>query len=139
MLWEQLKVHKLVQVLVLIFLFCVNTIEFSPYFYSGPGLAHLHNLVPPLLHMYFRTSNVLLDENFTAKVSDYGLTKLLVKGHHAGSSSAIDYFLDPEYVISLTKVYMFNGRMHIAHLCTCNVICHQQSRSLDVQNGLQGK
>ncbi|KAH0997124.1 hypothetical protein GBA52_020988 [Prunus armeniaca] len=100
---QQLLVHKLVQGLVLIFLFCVNTIEFSPYFYSGPGLAHLHNLVPPLLHMYFRTSNVLLDENFTAKVSDYGLTKLLVKGHHAGSSSAIDYFLDPEYVISLTK------------------------------------
>ncbi|ONI00666.1 hypothetical protein PRUPE_6G101300 [Prunus persica] len=64
------------------------------------GLAHLHNLVPPLLHMYFRTSNVLLDENFTAKVSDYGLTKLLVKGHHAGSSSTIDYFRDPELDLS---------------------------------------
>ncbi|PQQ01745.1 putative serine/threonine-protein kinase PBL28 isoform X2 [Prunus yedoensis var. nudiflora] len=67
---------------------------------AAKGLAHLHNLVPPLLHMYFRTSNVLLDENFTAKVSDYGLTKLLVKGHHAGSSSTIDYFLDPELDLS---------------------------------------
>ncbi|ONI00667.1 hypothetical protein PRUPE_6G101300 [Prunus persica] len=67
---------------------------------AAKGLAHLHNLVPPLLHMYFRTSNVLLDENFTAKVSDYGLTKLLVKGHHAGSSSTIDYFRDPELDLS---------------------------------------
>ena len=49
--------------------------------------------------MHFRTSNVLLDETFTAKVSDYGLHKLLIEDHHAGSSSAIDCFLDPEYVI----------------------------------------
>ncbi|XP_048444703.1 probable serine/threonine-protein kinase PBL28 isoform X3 [Pyrus x bretschneideri] len=62
---------------------------------AAKGLAHLRSLVPPLLHMHFRTSNVLLDENFTAKVSDYGLTKLLV-GHHAGSSSAVDCFVDPE-------------------------------------------
>ncbi|KAM1951654.1 hypothetical protein ACFX15_006241 [Malus domestica] len=69
---------------------------------AAKGLAHLRSLVPPLLHMHFRTSNVLLDENFTAKVSDYGLTKLLV-GHHAGSSSAVDCFVDPEYVILSLK------------------------------------
>ncbi|PRQ33570.1 putative protein kinase RLK-Pelle-RLCK-IXa family [Rosa chinensis] len=63
---------------------------------AAKGLAHLHSLVPPLLHMNFRTSNVLLDDNFTPKVSDYGLTRLLNKGHYAGSSSAIDCFLDPE-------------------------------------------
>lgn len=63
---------------------------------AAKGLAHLHSLVPPLLHMHFRTSNVLVDDNFTAKVSDYGLTRLLMKGHHAGSSSDIDCFLDPE-------------------------------------------
>lgn len=65
------------------------------------GLAHLHSLVPPLLHMHFRTGNVLVDENFMAKVSDYGLTKFVIEGNHAGSSSSIDCFLDPEYVISL--------------------------------------
>nr|XP_011459297.1 PREDICTED: protein kinase APK1A, chloroplastic-like isoform X1 [Fragaria vesca subsp. vesca]XP_011459298.1 PREDICTED: protein kinase APK1A, chloroplastic-like isoform X1 [Fragaria vesca subsp. vesca] len=63
---------------------------------AAKGLAHLHSLVPPLLHMNFRTSNVLLDDNFTAKVSDYGLTRLLNKAPYTGSSSAIDCFLDPE-------------------------------------------
>lgn len=66
--------------------------------YYGSGLGHLHSLVPPQLHLNFRTRNVLLDENFMAKVSDYGLSKLLIEGNHAGSSSAIDCFLDPEYV-----------------------------------------
>ncbi|KAL5765806.1 hypothetical protein ACOSP7_016423 [Xanthoceras sorbifolium] len=70
---------------------------------AARGLAHLHSLVPPLFHMHFRTSNVLLDENFTAKVSDYGPHKLLIANHHAGSSSAIDCFLDPE--LSSLKIF----------------------------------
>lgn len=67
---------------------------------AAKGLEHLHSLLPPLLHMHFRTSNVLVDENFMAKVSDYGLSRLLIEGDHAGSSSAIDCFLDPELNIS---------------------------------------
>ncbi|XP_044477516.1 probable serine/threonine-protein kinase PBL28 isoform X2 [Mangifera indica] len=65
---------------------------------AAKGLEHLHSLVPPLFHMHFRTRNVLLDENFTAKVSDYGLSKLVTEDHHVGSSSAIDCFLDPELI-----------------------------------------
>ncbi|KAJ9698128.1 hypothetical protein PVL29_007293 [Vitis rotundifolia] len=63
---------------------------------AAKGLEHLHSLVPSFLHMHFRTSNVLVDENFTAKVSDFGLSRLLAEGARAGSSSAIDWFLDPE-------------------------------------------
>ncbi|KAF3455002.1 hypothetical protein FNV43_RR05450 [Rhamnella rubrinervis] len=63
---------------------------------AARGLAHLHSLVPPLLHMHFRTSNVLVDENFMPKVSDYGLAKMVIEGNQAGSSSSIDCFLDPE-------------------------------------------
>jgi len=58
---------------------------------------HLHSLVPPLVHTNFRTSNVLLDENYTAKVSDYGFCKLQAQVDQAGSSSNVDCFLDPEY------------------------------------------
>ena len=47
--------------------------------------------------MHFRSSNVLLDENFTAKVSDYGLSKLVSEDQFYASSSAIDCFLDAEY------------------------------------------
>ncbi|XP_040991747.1 probable serine/threonine-protein kinase PBL28 [Juglans microcarpa x Juglans regia] len=63
---------------------------------AAKGLEHLHSSVPPFLHMHFRTSNVLVDENFMAKVSDYGLYKLLIDGDLAESSSMIDCFLDPE-------------------------------------------
>ncbi|KAJ8768683.1 hypothetical protein K2173_023587 [Erythroxylum novogranatense] len=63
---------------------------------AARGIQHLHGLVPPFLHMHFRTSNVLLTEKFTAKISDYGLSKLVMEFNRVGSSSAIDCFLDPE-------------------------------------------
>ncbi|CAI0397798.1 unnamed protein product [Linum tenue] len=63
---------------------------------AAKGLRYLHSLVPPFLHLHFRTSNVLVDENFTAKVSDYGIRKLVAETQHPGSSSSVDYFLDPE-------------------------------------------
>ncbi|XP_015581542.1 probable serine/threonine-protein kinase PBL28 isoform X1 [Ricinus communis] len=68
---------------------------------AAKGLQYLHSMVPPLLHMHFRSSNVLLGDNIIAKVSDYGLLKLAMESHRAGTSSAIDYFLDPE--LSLSK------------------------------------
>ncbi|ESW22200.1 hypothetical protein PHAVU_005G135500 [Phaseolus vulgaris] len=63
---------------------------------ASKGVEHLHSLVPPLVHTNFRTSNVLLDENYTAKVSDYGFCKLQAQVDRAGSSSNVDCFLDPE-------------------------------------------
>ncbi|XP_027343381.1 probable serine/threonine-protein kinase PBL28 [Abrus precatorius] len=67
---------------------------------ASKGVEHLHSLVPPLVHTNFRTSNVLLDENYTAKVSDYGFSKFQSKVDQAGSSSNIDCFLDPELNLS---------------------------------------
>ncbi|XP_057954986.1 probable serine/threonine-protein kinase PBL28 isoform X2 [Malania oleifera] len=84
----------LLYLISLLFLTYLSNLQF------GIGLEHLHSLVPPLLHMHFRTSNVLLDENFTAKVSDFGLSKFLVEGNHAGSSSTFDYYLAPELKFS---------------------------------------
>lgn len=69
------------------------------------GLEHLHSLVPPILHMHFRTRNVLVDESFTAKVSDFGLSNLPMEGYYAESSSAVDCFRDPEYVISILTLF----------------------------------
>ncbi|XP_057509857.1 probable serine/threonine-protein kinase PBL28 isoform X2 [Actinidia eriantha] len=63
---------------------------------AAKGLEHLHCLSPPILHLHFRTRNVLVDDNYTGKVSDFGLSKLLVAGYHAESSSAFDCFRDPE-------------------------------------------
>ncbi|XP_034644476.1 receptor-interacting serine/threonine-protein kinase 2-like [Trachemys scripta elegans] len=38
------------------------------------GLYHLHRLDPPLLHYSLKPSNVLLDTQYRAKITDYGLT-----------------------------------------------------------------
>ncbi|KAL5998375.1 hypothetical protein ACLOJK_009315 [Asimina triloba] len=46
------------------------------------------------------------DENYMAKVADFGLSKLLVGGCSAGSSSGIDYFLDPEYTSLFHIAYL---------------------------------
>lgn len=78
----------------------IQTSEFS--FYFATGLEHLHSLVPPLFHRNFSTRNVLLDENYTAKVSDYGFCKLHTKFNQAGSSSNVDCFHDPEYATITT-------------------------------------
>ncbi|KAI3995549.1 hypothetical protein MKX01_023294 [Papaver californicum] len=53
---------------------------------AAKGLEYLHSLVPPFLHLHFRTRNV----------SDFGLSKLVIDSNRAGSSSAIDCFLDPD-------------------------------------------
>ncbi|XP_030551472.1 putative serine/threonine-protein kinase isoform X2 [Rhodamnia argentea] len=63
---------------------------------AAKGLCHLHSLRPPLVHKNFKTANVLVDENFIAKVSDAGLTELLekIKIEEAGASGGFSEMSD---------------------------------------------
>ncbi|KAH7676762.1 Non-specific serine/threonine protein kinase protein [Dioscorea alata] len=65
---------------------------------AAKGLSHLHSLVPPVIHKGFKTSNVLVDENFVAKVADTGMVKLLQKIEDGDpfQTSESNVFSDPE-------------------------------------------
>ncbi|KAK4789265.1 hypothetical protein SAY86_020584 [Trapa natans] len=66
---------------------------------AAKGLSHLHSLSPRLVHKDFKTSNVLVDENFIPKVADAGLRNILGRSDAVGPSSQIavdDIFLAPE-------------------------------------------
>ncbi|CAB4263601.1 unnamed protein product [Prunus armeniaca] len=47
---------------------------------AAKGLAHLHHSYrPPIIHYNIKPSNILLDENYNPKISDFALVRLLTK------------------------------------------------------------
>lgn len=81
---------------------------------TAKGLTHLHSQHPSIIHGNFKTANVLVDEDFIAKVADAGILKLLEKIDDAGPSglSSFNAFRDPEInqigiLCEATDVYSF--------------------------------
>ncbi|PIA61586.1 hypothetical protein AQUCO_00300834v1 [Aquilegia coerulea] len=74
---------------------------------AAKGLCHLHSLNPPVIHKNFTTSNVLVDENFIAKVADAGIIKLLETIEDASPSSRTtghNVFQDTEFGLFLLEI-----------------------------------
>lgn len=71
---------------------------------AAKGLEYLHEHVsPPIIHRDFKSSNILLDKNFHAKVSDFGLAKLgsdKAGGHVSTRVLGTQGYIAPEYALT---------------------------------------
>ncbi|KAI5071326.1 hypothetical protein GOP47_0013577 [Adiantum capillus-veneris] len=71
---------------------------------SAKGLEYLHECVsPPVIHRDFKSSNILLDSNFNAKVFDFGLAKLgsdKVGGMVSARVLGTHGYVAPEYALT---------------------------------------
>ncbi|KAM7250490.1 hypothetical protein ACFE04_022373 [Oxalis oulophora] len=68
---------------------------------AAKGLAFLHEAQNPVIYRDFKTSNVLLDSDFTAKLSDFGLAKMGPEGSNTHVTTRVmgTYgYAAPEYV-----------------------------------------
>ncbi|KAG4209742.1 hypothetical protein ERO13_A02G000700v2 [Gossypium hirsutum] len=70
---------------------------------AAKGLAFLHNAERPVIYRDFKTSNILLDSDYTAKLSDFGLAKAGPLGDETHVSTRVmgTYgYAAPEYVMT---------------------------------------
>lgn len=69
---------------------------------TARGLAYLHEeLVPHIVHRDIKASNILLDQDFTPKIGDFGLAKLFPDDitHISTKVAGTTGYLAPEYVL----------------------------------------
>ncbi|BBN07295.1 protein MpRLK-Pelle_URK-1 [Marchantia polymorpha subsp. ruderalis] len=104
------------------------------------ALEYLHMYCePPLCHRDIKSSNILLDENFVAKVADFGLAHAAPSGNSQAETMSTDVrgtpgYMDPEYLVTheLTEksdVYSFG--VLLLELITARRAVHEKKNLVE--------
>ncbi|KAF2933602.1 putative wall-associated receptor kinase-like 16 [Oryza sativa Japonica Group] len=79
---------------------------------SAEAFSYLHSLDHPILHGDVKSMNILLSNNFIAKISDFGCSKIRAADGHDDVVKGTIGYLDPEYLLKFeltdkSDVYSF--------------------------------
>ncbi|XP_054818324.1 putative serine/threonine-protein kinase-like protein CCR3 [Prosopis cineraria] len=67
---------------------------------AARGIEYLHNYaVPSIIHRDIKSSNILLDSNWNARVSDFGLSLMGEQEHKSTKAVGTVGYIDPEYYV----------------------------------------
>ncbi|PPD97421.1 hypothetical protein GOBAR_DD05571 [Gossypium barbadense] len=89
---------------------------------AAKGLAYLHEAEKPVIYRDFKASNILLDSDYTAKLSDFGLAKDGPEGDDTHVSTRVmgtEGYAAPEYVMTDWKANTRKARKAAALAYQC--------------------
>lgn len=69
---------------------------------AARGMAYLHSGDPPVLHRDLKSANLLLDESYTTKVCDFGLSRLKAQARSMTGNCGTVQWMAPEVLANRT-------------------------------------
>ena len=69
---------------------------------AARGMAYLHHGNPPVLHRDLKSANLLLDDSYTAKVCDFGLSRLKAQTRSMTGNCGTVQWMAPEVLANMS-------------------------------------
>ena len=103
--------------------------------HSADGLAYMHSKTNiRILHGDVKPANILLDDNFVPKISDFGISRLLARDkEHTGSVIGDMNYMDPVYLqegLLTEKSDVYSFGFVILELISSRRAIHSENNSL---------